>query len=172
MGRNKALLPYHGSTLAQSIAEIVRTVVGEVSLVGKPHRDGLLGYSVVPDTYPGEGPLGGILTVLQHSTADWNLVVACDMPELNAGFLRRLMDAAEASDCDALVPIGPSGRMEPLCAAYHRNSRQGLYQSFVGGVRKIATALREVRVTTWRVPEELSCFQNVNTPEDWVPYER
>jgi molybdenum cofactor guanylyltransferase len=172
MGRNKALLPYHGSTLVQSVAEIVHTVTGDVSLVGRPGRDGLLGYSVVPDIYPGEGPLGGILTALQHSRADWNLIVACDMPELNVEFFRRLLDAAESSDCDALVPVSPSGLLEPLCAAYHRNSRQLLYQAFARGVRQIATALGEVRMTTWRVPEELSCFQNVNTPEDWAPYER
>ena len=172
MGRNKALLPYQGTTLVESVADAVRTVTGNVSLVGRPHRDGLLGYGIVPDIYPGEGPLGGILTVLQHSTADWNLVVACDMPELNASFLQRLMDAANSSGSDALVPVGPSGRLEPLCAAYHRNARQGLYAAFARGVRKIALALREVRMTAWQVPEEFSCFQNVNTPEDWAPYEQ
>jgi molybdopterin-guanine dinucleotide biosynthesis protein A len=171
MGRNKALLPYHGRALAQSVAEAVRAAAGTVSLVGRPQRDGCLGHGVVPDIYPGEGPLGGILTALQHSTADWNLIVACDMPELSVAFLGQLLDAAEHSDGDALVPAGPSGRLEPLCAVYHRNSRQGLHSAFAGGVRKIARALEEVRTIPWPV-SELSCFQNVNTPEDWAPYER
>jgi molybdenum cofactor guanylyltransferase len=172
MGRNKALLPYQGSTLVQSVAETVRTVIGNVSLVGRPDRDSLSGYRTVPDMYPGEGPLGGILTALQDSTADWNLVVACDMPEIRIEFLERLMSAAESTSGDALVPIGPSGLLEPLCGVYHRNSRDGLNAAFARGIRKIADALREVRMTTWQVPEELSCFQNVNTPEDWAPYER
>ncbi len=171
MGRNKALLPYHGTTLAQSVAEVVRSAAGTVSVVGRPQRDGHLGYGVVPDIYPGEGPLGGILTALQHSPADWNLIVACDMPQLSADFLRQLLDAAEHCEGDALVPTGPSGRLEPLCAVYHRNSRTGLYQAFADGVRKIALALKEVRMLTWPVPE-VSCFQNINTPEDWAPYER
>ena len=172
MGRNKALLPYQGSTLVQSVAEGVRAVTGTVSLVGKPHRDCLPGYRIVPDIYPGEGPLGGILTALQHSLADWNLIVACDMPEIQIEFLERLMEAAESSGSDALVPVGPTGRWEPLCAVYHRNSLPGLYAAFASGIRKIAVALREIPMTTWKVPEELSCFQNVNTPEDWAPYER
>jgi len=178
MGRDKALLPYRGRTLAQTVAQTVAQAVAEavgtagtVSLVGRPQRDGHLGYGVVPDIYPGEGPLGGILTALQHSTADWNLIVACDMPELSVAFLGQLLDAAEQRECDALVPTGPSGRLEPLCAVDHRNSRQGLYSAFARGVRKIALALEEVRTIPWPV-SELACFQNVNTPEDWAPYER
>jgi molybdopterin-guanine dinucleotide biosynthesis protein A len=166
MGRNKALLPFHGSTLAQSVAEAVRAAAGTVSLVGN-----ISFRHDVPDLYPGEGPLGGILTGLQHSTADWNLIVACDMPLLSGEFLGQLLDAAECCDGDALVPIGPSGRLEPLCAVYHRRCLQGLQAAFERGVRKIATALEEVRTVTWPVAE-LSCFQNVNTPEDWAPYER
>ena len=171
MGRDKALLPFRGSTLAQTVAEAVRTATGNVALVGSSRRYGHLRCGRVPDVYPGEGPLGGILTALQVSKADWNLIVACDMPRLSAGFLRQLLDAADHCGGDALVPADPSGRLEPLCAVYHRRSRQGLYASFARGVRKIAEALLEVRWVAWPIPE-LSYFQNVNTPEDWAPYDR
>lgn len=169
MGRDKALLPFNGSTLAQSVAEAVRAAAGTVILVGKPACDGLLSY--VPDLYPGEGPLGGILSALEHSRADWNLIAACDMPRLSTGFLEQLLDAAESCGGDALVPAGPSGHWEPLCAVYHRSSLQGLYAAFARGIRKIAVALQEVRTVTWPV-SEVAYFQNVNTPEDWAPYER
>jgi molybdopterin-guanine dinucleotide biosynthesis protein A len=167
MGRNKALLPYKGSTLAQSVAEAVSAAAGAVYQVGNTN----ISCGFVPDIYPGEGPLGGILTALQQSTADWNLIVACDMPQLSVDFLRQLLDAAESCHGDALVPMGPSGRLEPLCAVYHRRCYKPLSQAFERGVRKIAAALEEVRTVTWPV-SELSCFQNVNTPEDWAPYER
>jgi molybdopterin-guanine dinucleotide biosynthesis protein A len=171
MGRDKALLPYRDATLGRTVAEAVQAAAGNVCMVGNPRRHGVLGCPIVPDVYAGEGPLGGILTALQNSSADWNLIVACDMPELRTDFLRQLLDAADRCEGDALVPIGPSGRLEPLCAAYHRNSRQGLDQAFARGVRKIAVALEEVRTVTWPIPE-VSCFQNVNTPEEWAPYER
>jgi molybdopterin-guanine dinucleotide biosynthesis protein A len=169
MGRDKALLPFNGSTLVQSVAEAVRAAAGIVSLVGNPARDGLLSY--VPDLYPGEGPLGGIISALEHSRADWNLIVACDMPRISAGFLGQLLDAAESCEGDALVPAGASGRPEPLCAVYHRGALRGLSAAFARSVRKIAVALQEVRTVTWPV-SEVAYFQNVNTPEDWAPYER
>jgi molybdenum cofactor guanylyltransferase len=165
MGRDKALLPFRGITLAQAIAEAVEASAGSVALVGGGTR------GAIPDLYPGEGPLGGILTALKASNTDWNLVVACDMPALSPHFLRQLLGAAECCEGDALVPAGPSGRLEPLCAVYHRRSRGGLERAFARGVRKMAVALEEVRCVTWRVPE-VFYFQNVNTPEDWAAYGR
>jgi molybdopterin-guanine dinucleotide biosynthesis protein A len=170
MGRDKALLPFRGVTLAQTVAQAVKTAAGSVSLVGN-FRYGGLGYEIVPDRYPGEGPLGGILTALDHSTADWNLIVACDMPGLSADFLRQLLNAAGRSDAGVLIPSGPSGRLEPLCAVYHRRSRQGLYAAFARGVRKVAVALEEVPSLPWPMAEAFY-FQNVNTPEDWAAYGR
>ena len=172
MGRDKALLPSHGRTLVEVVASALWTITGRASLVGGPRRVAFPEFGFVPDLYPREGPLGGILSALDDSKADWNLIVACDMPGLKVDFLRQLLDLAEASGADAIVPVGPAGQWEPLCAAYHRNARAGLQAAFDGGVRKIAVALQEVRMVAWQVPEELSCFQNVNTPEDWAAYDR
>jgi molybdopterin-guanine dinucleotide biosynthesis protein A len=171
MGRDKALLPAHGRTLAETVAGAVSAAAGRTKLVGGSQRIASAEFGFVTDLYPGEGPLGGILTALEDTSTDWNLIVACDMPGLRADFLRSLLDAAEHCAGDVLVPAGPSGRPEPLCAVYHRNSRPGLYAAFARGVRQIAGALEEVRTVTYTV-SEVSCFQNINTPEDWAAYER
>jgi molybdenum cofactor guanylyltransferase len=171
MGRDKALLPAGDRTLVEVVAGTVSAAAGPTALVGGPQRVLPVEFGFVWDLYPGEGPLGGILSALQSSTADWNLIVACDMPRLEVDFLRRLLDAAEQADSDALLPAGPSGRPEPLCAAYHRRCYQPLAQSFGRGLRKISTALEEVRAVVWPVPEAFY-FQNVNTPEEWAAYDR
>ena len=169
MGRDKAFLPFRGGLLMEPVAQAVRLAAGSVVLVGNPEVYGSLVFSAIPDLYPGEGPLGGILTALLHSTAEWNVVAACDMPGITAEFLTALIQAAEHSSADALVPTGPSGRPEPLCAAYHRRARQGLEAAFASGARAVTAALPTVRTTLFPVPE-LSLFQNVNTPEEWAAH--
>ena len=90
MGRNKALLPYHGRTLSETVAEMLWMIAGQATLVGASQDRAWVRFGFVSDLYPGEGPLGGILTALGHSSADWNLIAACDMPGLRADFLRQL----------------------------------------------------------------------------------
>src|SRR5438552_7752315 len=104
MGRDKASLPFDGGTLAGAVARTVEAAAGSAILVGNPGLGG------IADLYPGEGPLGGILTALHHTTAEWNLIVACDMPELTSSFLRDLLARAETAACDVLLPCGPGGR--------------------------------------------------------------
>ncbi len=97
MGRDKALLPYRGVTLAAHIASIVQQAAGSATLVGNPDLYGHLGIPMIADLYPGEGPLGGLITVLKNSQADWNLVLACDLPSLTVPFLESLL-----ADCRGL----------------------------------------------------------------------
>jgi len=60
MGRDKALLPFRGEPLACSVARQVELAAGSVVMVGDPDLYGSLRYPVIPDAFPGEGPLSGI----------------------------------------------------------------------------------------------------------------
>jgi molybdopterin-guanine dinucleotide biosynthesis protein A len=166
MGRDKALLPFRGASMAQWIAAEVAQAAGSAFLVGQPERYSGLGYPVIADAFPGEGPLSGILTALRHTNVRWNLVVACDMPCLTRDFLEDLLQAAEANG-STTIPVGPSGRMEPLCAVWRDDALAAVETAFEQGIRKLATALDGLRWTGYPVAE-VAPFQNVNTPEDWT----
>jgi molybdopterin-guanine dinucleotide biosynthesis protein A len=163
MGRDKARLPFRGGDLVSCVAGAVERAAGNVTLVGHGELPG------IPDRYPGEGPLGGILTALHHTSADWNLIVACDMPEASATFLGELLARAMRSRADVLLPSGPDGLPQPLCAVYHRRALAALEDHFGRGVRQVTAALGGLAVERLAVAE-LSHFQNVNTPEDWAAY--
>ena len=169
MGRDKALLPFRGGVLGESVARAVECAAGSAVLVGNPELGGRFGYPAIADLHPGEGPLGGILTALAHTAADWNLVVACDMPGVTGEFLRGLIEAAERLGAGALVPAGPSGIPEPLCAVYHGSSRAALETAFRCGVRQMTEGIGRLRTVIYPVPQ-LALFQNVNTPEEWAAH--
>jgi molybdenum cofactor guanylyltransferase len=163
MGRDKARLPFRGSDLVSAVAAAVARAAGNVTLVG--HAE----LPAIPDRYPGQGPLGAILTALHHTSADWNLIVACDMPEVSAAFLGELLAHAMTSPACVVLPCGPDALPQPLCAVYHRRALAALESQFARGVRQITAALAALAVEPFAVAE-LSYFQNVNTPQDWAAY--
>jgi molybdopterin-guanine dinucleotide biosynthesis protein A len=167
MGRDKARLPFRGKTLVEHVAAVVAEAAGSAVLVGAPERYAGMCFPRLADNRAGLGPLAGIQTALEATHATWNLIVACDMPEVSGAFLRSLMEAAERSEADCLIPIGPSGRLEPLCAAYHSECRHAVRHALDRGVRKVTDGLAGLRIATWEDAES-HWFSNVNTAEDWI----
>jgi Molybdopterin-guanine dinucleotide biosynthesis protein A len=168
-GTRQSALPIGGGTLVERVAHAVSAAAGSVTLVGAPERYAGLGFRVLADTRPGAGPLAGIHTALCASPAAWNLIVACDMPGISASFLSSLLAAAEGSAADCLLPAGPSGLPEPLCAVYHGRCADTIAAALDRQVRKVTDGLAGLRVATWNVAES-GWFRNVNTPEDWAQY--
>jgi molybdopterin-guanine dinucleotide biosynthesis protein A len=169
MGRDKALLPFRGGSLATHGAAIVTEAAGSAAFIGDPVKYGHLGYPVFADQYPGEGPLGGIATALGVTTADWNLVLACDMPAITAEVLSEVLSEAEGCGADVVMPCGRSGRWEPLGAVYHRRCLPTLTRALASGVRKITDGLGELAIARYAVNDD-SWFQNLNTPGEWAGY--
>jgi molybdopterin-guanine dinucleotide biosynthesis protein A len=167
MKRDKALLPVDGATLVERVARAVSHVAGSVTLVGAPDRYAHLGLPVLPDEFPGCGPLSGIHAALAHSSADWNLIVACDMPNLDPAFLSWLFESSEEEAADVLLPAGPSGLPEPLCGVYHKRCLDSAEWALKKGRWKITEAFSSLRVRIVAAPES-GVFENVNTPEDWA----
>jgi len=169
MGRDKALLPFRGRRLIQHVAEQARGVTETITLVGHIDRYANLGYPVIADLIPDRGPLSGIHAALTHTTADWNLILACDMPRITPEFLSKLITRAEASHALAVIPIGPDSIPQPLCAAYHRDCSATIAGALQCNIQKVTTALGPLPIDLWPVPQLLD-FRNINTPEEWVSY--
>jgi molybdopterin-guanine dinucleotide biosynthesis protein A len=173
MGTDKALVEIGGVPLVLLVAGQVAKVCESVSLVGDPARYGSWGLRVVPDAFPGQGPLAGIEAALGATSAELNLVVACDMPALHPDTFEALF--ADLGDDDIALPQYADGRLEPLCAVYRRRCHPAVRQALEAGVRKVTDAfleleshgfaLRYVRVANH------DTFANLNTPGDlseWV----
>lgn len=170
MGRDKALLPYRGTTLVEHMAQAVQDAAGSVALIAEPVRYARLGYPVYPDKFPGCGPLGGIYTALSVSSTDWNLIVACDMPGVSADVLGTLLEVAGQSAKNCVVAIGPTGEPEPLCAVYHRCCLPALARAIERKRFKMKDLVRELDTEAQLV--DASVLANVNTPIEWAEFEQ
>lgn len=162
MGQNKAFLEWRGEPLVVAAARSLAGLVASITLVGDPLIYGGLGFPVIPDHYPGCGPLAGIHAALRHSPHEWALVTACDMltpPHTWAGLLNPSRDTF-----DCVIPT-TDGRLEPLGALYHRRGLPSIEAALSAGHYKVAGAIGGLRLLT--VPFPVGAFRNLNTPEDW-----
>jgi len=171
-GADKALALWQGVPLALSVAEQVRAAAGSVVLVGSPAKYAHLGLQVIADSVSGAGPLAGLTAALQHTKAESNLVVACDMPYVTSEFLSFLLAAASRRDPDILLPVDRKFRPQPLCAVYARRCRPAIDSALTKGLRKMTDAFETLRVLRMPHAEYGSydrrglLFANLNTPED------
>ena len=165
MGRDKALLPIEGSVLVERTAERVRAAAGSVTLIGAPERYGHLGLPVAADLIENCGPIGGLYTALKTTRADWNLLVACDMPGLTVEFLRELLDVARQCRSTCLVPQTESG-LHPLCAVYHRRAEGAVASAIEHKRFKMHDLLKVLEAQSFPVAEA-AMLENVNTPVEW-----
>ena len=176
-GRDKALAEIDGKPMVLRMCELLATVTGGVNVVATPDKYNNLGVSALTDRWPGEGPLGGIITALLNTAKnnpqhEWNLILSCDIPFLSVEWLGYLAERATKSSAQAVYPQSAHGP-EPLCACYRTDAGPALQQAFERGVRKVTEALKHVRTEVldeadWkRFDSAGRLFWNMNTPADY-----
>lgn len=165
MGADKALLPVQGTPMVVRVSDALRSGGCQrvVAIGGDGAAIAALGIEWCADEWPGEGPLGGVLTALSRAgdASSHVVVVACDLPFLRADTVAQLVESAVGS---AQVVAARTDRLEPLCAVWPVAARHEVQQVFVGGARAVAAALDRVGVVEVAVP--VGDLRNVNTRGD------
>jgi molybdopterin-guanine dinucleotide biosynthesis protein A len=176
MGQTKALLPINGQpmirALIQSLVPISRDII--VSLKDGERHEELkpvlpAGVRVVYDERPGQGPLMGIYTGLKASETEVNLVIACDIPEIDPGFITEMR--SYTADHDVVAAVDREGRTNALLAMYRRSVIPLIARQLDEGRTKIVLFYPQCRVKY--VPlREASWYRNINTRDDYEAYHR
>ena len=65
-----------------------------------------------------EAPINGLYTALEHTKTDWSLLLACDLPLVDADLFENLWNAQDEKD-DAIVPYS-NNKYQVTCAFYHK----------------------------------------------------
>lgn len=174
MGRDKALLVRDGdgngegkSQLAHMVS-LLGVVVDRVFVSARSDQtedSERNRFNVIVDRYEDMGPIAGILTALQeYPQADW-LVVACDLPNIDASTLRFLLENISHNQPFTAFRSSHDGLPEPLCAVYKAGSDKLLQEFIDDGMvcpRKVL-----IRSDTCLLEQaNPSSLDNVNTPDD------
>jgi molybdenum cofactor guanylyltransferase len=170
MGTDKSQLLIGNQTFIQRIAKALRAIASDVTLVGAASDHSSL--KTAADIYPRWGALGGLHAALNACTTEWALVVACDLPFVTSELFERLYSARDESD--AVVPVQPDERPQPLCAFYRIEPCLVRATNLIqAGQRRPLDLLNSVN-TRWMPFQELKdlkhsekFFVNINTPEDY-----
>jgi molybdopterin-guanine dinucleotide biosynthesis protein A len=181
-GRDKALVEIAGKPMLARMIQLLQSVPMEVKVIAARGRYSSFGAEIAEDRWPGQGPLGGIITALEDAAKsaappEWNLIVSCDMPFLTREWLTFLIERASRSNTQVVLPYSAHGP-EPLCACYRTDAAGALRAAFEGGVRKVTEGLKHgttevLDESAWkRFDSAGRLFWNMNTAADFEQVRR
>ncbi len=161
-GRDKALVELGGRPMLARMLELLRNVASQVKIVGPPGKYLEFGVETVMDQWPGEGPLGGIITALQ------------DAAKRPGEFV---WNRAAKSKVQVVIPHSASGP-EPLCACWRTDALDTLRAAFNRDIRKVTDGINTLRAEVldgadWkRFDTAGQLFWNMNTAADFEKVRR
>jgi molybdopterin-guanine dinucleotide biosynthesis protein A len=168
MKRDKGLIDYHGRAQREYAAGLLVRYCREVYLSCRPDQAAEPGgqFPLLPDTFTGLGPKGGILSALRHQPdAAW-LVVACDLPLLDEETLGFLVSHRDPSRV-ATAFLDPGEKFpEPLVTIYEPRSYPVLLQMLGLGYSCPRKTLINSDVALLRAPNA-KALTNVNEPAEY-----
>ena len=168
MGTDKAFVEVAGVAMAERVAQAL--AAGGCAPVGFVGGDSALlvrfGRPVHTDRWPGEGPLGGILTALDVAAGDDVVAVACDLPFLDGPTVATLLATATTAVRGGHVDVvvATTERLEPALAWWNASVREDIARHWDLGVRAVHEVIAELRAV--EVPVDPEALRNVNAPSD------
>jgi molybdopterin-guanine dinucleotide biosynthesis protein A len=160
-----------GPTLLEHTLDALAPLCAErIVVLNDPHAWPDLPARLVPDSLPGSGALGGIVSGLDAASTPFALVLAADMPLLSVPLLRAML--ARPRPYDVLLPRPAPAHIEPLHALYRCACAPRLRAALEQGTRRVSEALAPLR-REYIEPAELARYDptghallNLNTADD------
>jgi molybdenum cofactor guanylyltransferase len=170
MQRDKAALDYAGQPQLTRALGLLEPLVASSFIsvrtdqLQDPQRNA---YPCIVDLLPDAGPIGGIQAALRaHPQAAW-LVLACDLPFLDAATLQQLIAARDPQRLATAFYSSHDGKPEPLCAIYEPASISAVDRWIAAGQHcpRGFLAQADVALLTLRNPRALD---NINTAAEYT----
>ncbi len=169
MGQDKGLMRFGNRALVEYSIFVLTGLVDKIYLVTANRAYEQFDLPLVEDTLKEVGPAGGILTALEHTDTDLNIILSCDMPFMQSQLIQSLLDQREAA---SICIYRHDGFLEPLCGIYRKNALQDWKTCVRAGARKLEHILEkcDTKYVQYEGDFEVDPFTNLNTPEAFQTY--
>lgn len=170
MGRDKAALRVAGRTqLEHAMALLAPRVERAFVSVRADQRAEPLraAFEQIEDTRENLGPIAGIIAAQERFPESAWLVLACDLPLLDAATLEHLLRARAPERLATAFRSSHDALPEPLCAVYEPGSRAALAAYVAGGRNCPRKFLLQADVHLIDEPNPRA-LDNANTPEEYA----
>lgn len=167
MGVDKGAIMYHDKPQREYAADLLSPYCQQVFISCREDQlDSIeTNHALLPDTFLGLGPYGGILSAFQkHPNVAW-MVVACDLPLLDKDTLDILAENRNTSKVATCFKSSRNEFPEPLIAIWEPRSYTTLLQFLAQGYSCPRKALINSDVQVLPTPEG-DKLKNINTPEE------
>lgn len=167
MGTDKAFIELDGLTLLEGAVEALQHADLDPIIVVGGDQPAIerLGLTPVADRYPGEGPLGAVITALDALEVDTVMILPCDLTAASAIAVATVLEAL--GDADVAVPI-VRDRQQWLHSAWRGGSLSTLETAFGEGARSMSAGADGLRVN-WVRDGDPCWFHDADTPGDLPP---
>jgi len=172
MGTDKGMLPIKGQSMIEAICEQLHGSFDQILIsANEADKFAFLGFEVVPDKVPEQGPLMGISSALEASDNELNFVVACDIAKINLACVNRMLTEAVESRADIVVPTTGDKKYEPLFAIYRKTALKAINKALSSGKRKITDAFTLCTVKYIEL-DDTDWLINLNTMADYEEFQK
>ncbi|WP_158849357.1 molybdenum cofactor guanylyltransferase [Algibacter sp. L1A34] len=165
MGTDKGFLMLNDKSFIQHSIDALKPLVSKIIIVSNNTDYDVFGLKRIDDIIENTGPLAGIYSGLKASKTEYNLVLSCDIPLINANILNRLILGIDKTS--EVIQIESKGQKMPLIALYNKSCETTFINLLNKGERKLQFAINQCKVKSVSIEDNENQFTtNVNTKDE------
>jgi molybdopterin-guanine dinucleotide biosynthesis protein A len=168
MGYDKGAVNWYGKEQRYHMADLLKKHCAEVYIScrdAEQQKEINTEYLSLPDTFTGLGPYGAILSAFREQPDRAWLIIACDLPLVDANVLQYLINNRNTATIATAYQSDYKDFPEPLITIYEPKSYPVLLQYLAQGYSCPRKVLINSDITLLQSPEP-DALANVNTPEE------
>ncbi|MEM6751799.1 MAG: molybdenum cofactor guanylyltransferase [Cyanobacteria bacterium P01_C01_bin.38] len=172
MGTDKALVNYQGKPMLQRVYQVAAECTEQVYVLTpwKERYQNILpsDCNYLIESQPGKGPVNGLSEGLEQISADWILLLACDLPLLDVEIIQSWINKLPQIPNSTLALVPQRSEIwEPMCGFYRKDIKTELDTFLKSGKRSFQELLSSIEVEALNVDEKVDLMLlNCNYPGD------